>query len=845
MNRTVVSLAFLLLVPLSAGAAPTNDNDDSCDISVMPAATLLLPYFEVDLKNATGATTLFTIANVTNLDRIAHVTLWTDHAYPVVGFNIFLTGYDVQSINLFDVIARGVVAPDRGTGTAVFVPGRTTTRRTPTSDPNPELDLTACARLPGVLDDPTVRRMQLAFTGGVVDECEEAGGTHENAVGYATIDVVGNCTAAGPMDPEYWTRDIRYDNVLIGDDQFVVNSRNFAQGSPMVHIRAVPEGGTPASRRAAALIFDAGFERTFYGRYQPADAPRLDGRQPLPSQFAARWIEGGADGFHTSFKVWREAASPAVSSCADFARAELLHAADVVVFDENENAAAMSSAVTLPATSATSVADDRYPRLPNGAEAGWMYLNLDAGLYGRTATQNWIVSSMRAQGRFSTDVDASALGNGCSAVAASRFREIAPAPNDNRSPRTGVASTGNDDSCDIALLPAATLLLPYFEVGLNDVQGEKTLFTITNTSPRERIARVTLWTDYAFPVISFNVTLTGYDVQGVNLYDVIQDGRIDASACGRPPHQLSNEYVLRMQEAFTQGTVPGLGDVEGCGDVGNVHSNAVGYATIDLVSNCAGRNATDRAYWTTDIAFDNVLIGDYQQVNGTQNFAQGSPMVHIRAVPETGTLAERRLQPSRYDARFRQTFYGRYQSVAAPRLDARQPLPSAFAARWIQGGARQMGTSFKIWREGAARRTSPCGHLEDNVTRIDEIVRFDEDENPVAEFPVCRPGCLSSDITLPATSRTAVIDASIYPQLSNGAVGGWMFLNLDNDKYHVRGSQNWVVVSMRAEGRYSMDMDAAAMGNGCSPPAKLSEHQGSTYYPPGTAIIGPAPDVNP
>jgi hypothetical protein len=842
-------LAIVLLFAPFAAAAPTNDNDDSCDIALLPAATLLLPYFETDVNDHT-VTTLLSITNVTNLDRIAHVTLWTDRAYPVIGFDVFLTGYDVQTIDLFDVIARGAVTPDAGTGTAIPIVGRTTTRRTPTSDPNPDLDLSACGRLPGFLDDPIVRRMQLAFTEGVVDECHEAGGVHSHAVGYATIDVVGNCTAAGPTDPEYWTRDIRYDNVLIGDYLFIEvpgnfgrqssAQPNFAQGSQMVHVRAVPEGGTPASRRAAGLVFDAGFERTFYGRYQPPDAPRLDGRQPLPSQFAARWIEGAASDFHTSFKVWREAASPAVSSCADFARAELLDAADVVVFDENENAAGVSSAVTLPATSITSLADDRYPRLANGAEAGWMYLNLDAGLHGRTATQNWIVSSMRAQGRFSTDVDASALGNGCSAAApATRFAEIAPAPNDNRSPRIGVAATDNDDSCDIALLPAATLLLPYFEVDLNDVQGERTLFTFTNTSPRERIARVTLWTDYAFPVISFNVALTGYDVQAVSLYDVLHDGRIDARACGGVPQQLSSEYIVRMQSAFTLGMVAGPADAEGCAEVGGEHQNAVGYATIDLVSNCAGHNATDTAYWMQDIAFENVLIGDYQQINGAQGSAQGSPMVHIRAVPEMGTLPDRRVHPTRYDAGFRQTFYGRYQSSVAPRLDARQPLPSTFAARWIEGGFQHLRTSFKIWREGAARRTSACGELDDNVTRVNEIVRFDEYENPVAGFPVCRPACIPSDITLPTTSRTSVAESTLYPQLPNGNASGWMFLNLDNDQHNVRGSQNWVVVSMRVEGRFAVDMDAAAMGNGCSPPAGASE------VTTGTAIIGPAPDVNP
>src|ERR1044071_8770927 len=97
----------------------TTNNDDSCEITVAPAATLLLPVFDVNITAAAGAsdTTLFTITNVSAAPQIAHVTLWTDWSFPVLDFNIFLTGYDVQSINLFDVIARGQVAPG-GPGTA-------------------------------------------------------------------------------------------------------------------------------------------------------------------------------------------------------------------------------------------------------------------------------------------------------------------------------------------------------------------------------------------------------------------------------------------------------------------------------------------------------------------------------------------------------------------------------------------------------------------------------------------------------------------------------------------------------------------------------------------------------
>src|SRR5256885_10445896 len=123
MRCAAVVLASLLAVSAAAGTSTrlkptTTDNDDSCDISLLPAATLLLPYFEVNFSSpqATARTTLFTIQNTTALPQIARVTLWTDWSYPMLTFNLFLTGYDVQGINLYDLFARGFIAPGPGLG---------------------------------------------------------------------------------------------------------------------------------------------------------------------------------------------------------------------------------------------------------------------------------------------------------------------------------------------------------------------------------------------------------------------------------------------------------------------------------------------------------------------------------------------------------------------------------------------------------------------------------------------------------------------------------------------------------------------------------------------------------
>jgi hypothetical protein len=873
LNRRLLLVVAVFLLSLPASAV-TIDNDDSCDIAVMPAATLLIPWFEVDTESP-GATTHFTVTNVTNVERIAHVTLWTDRAYPVIGFNLFLTGYDAQSIDLYDVITRGLIAPDNGTGTAVSPRGRY-------SDPNAALDLSGCRRLPGPLPDEYVVRMKEAFTAGRVPAvggapaCDQVGGEHARAVGYVTIDVVGTCTANTPEHSEYWTQDIRYDNVLIGDYRFVDPTADVAQGGPMVHIRAVPEGGTPESRRAAPVAFDAGFDRTFYARHQPADAPRLDGRQPLPSQFAARWIQGGPAEFRTSLKVWREGRTRSEAPCSGFEENADIDAVDIIRFDESENAVGRVPPQNRPnvpvalsllgAASKTSVGDDGvFPQLTNGATAGWMYLNLDADSQDGFAAQSWVVSSMQALGTLSSESDAAALGNGCSAaaraseVSAPGGGQIAPSP--NRSVRSGRASTNNDDSCDIAVLPAATLLVPFFHVDVEPTRAQNTLLSITNVSPSEQIARVTLWTDYAFPVITFNVYLTGYDVQSIDLYDVIARGVIapdqgtgmevsnrgpwsrasatlERGGCERLPGVLAPEWTSWMRNAFQLGEVPDFGTRESCGEVGGVHSYASGYATIDVVRNCALTPPTEPRYWTRDIAYDNVLIGDYQQVSLTWGSAQGSPMVHIRAIPEGGTSAERRENPARPDAGFPRTFYSRLQSASTPRLDARQPLPSTFAAQW-SSTFTDVHTILEIWREGATSGQAVCGQHDNNgFMPLLDIVKFDENENAVAGLPPVVTLPIDIRVSLPAASWTNILDSSIYPFLTNGATSGWLYFNLDRVENDAVASQAWVAVTRATLGRSAVRLDAAALGNGCSPPVTKSE------VDKGTAVIGPSGNNN-
>jgi hypothetical protein len=104
---------------------------------------------------------------------------------------------------------------------------------------------------------------------------------------------------------------------------------------------------------------------------------------------------------------------------------------------------------------------------------------------------------------------------------------------------------------------------------------------------------------------------------------------------------------------------------------------------------------------------------------------------------------------------------------------------------------------------------------------LGQIVRFDESENATTMLPDLVAATIPSAASLATASY-------FFPPVQSGAVSGWMYLNLDNGVAHTgdrasnpystrRASQNWVIIHMRAEGRFGVDFDATAIGNGCTP----------------------------
>ena len=494
MKVWIVGAAFAIALTSKADLPSSTSNADSCDIGVTPAATLLLPYFEVDTGApvGTGANTLFTITNVSPYPQIAHVTLWTDWAFPLLAFNIFLTGYDVQGISLYDVIVRGLLPPTAPTKTSDFSnPNFVTTGELRTA--------TTCANLAAAIPADVAKSVLAALTTGTGVNAEIAscpapvGFNHGKlAKGYATVDVVSYCSSQLATDDNgaYFlghAASILFDNVLLGDYQQInptpagAGASGFdAEGGPMVHIRAVPEGGLSGASTGGGAVVPTNLPFTFYDRYTPTFFRAADRRQPLPSMWAARFIQGSTGGLLTDLKIWREGVTAGLPTCSSLGTVQknsVINITSLVRFDEHENATTtgpslvpeLPTLIFLPAASRTTTSSILIPPLVTVDIAGWIVLNLSSGsqyvthaglnceatlsaqragfassycttaapgLSGsRSTTQNWVIVSMFGAGgaqRLSVDFDAAWLGNGCT-PAPNKGAPIAPA-GPNRDP---------------------------------------------------------------------------------------------------------------------------------------------------------------------------------------------------------------------------------------------------------------------------------------------------------------------------------------------------------------------------------------------------------------------------
>lgn len=108
LKAIVMLLAVLLLSDESAFA-------EFCALDQVPAASLLYPFVVFDYNNPyQGENTLFSVTDVAAAPQIVHFVLWTDYGQRVLDWNVVLSGYDVQTFAVRDLLKSGVI---QSTGT--------------------------------------------------------------------------------------------------------------------------------------------------------------------------------------------------------------------------------------------------------------------------------------------------------------------------------------------------------------------------------------------------------------------------------------------------------------------------------------------------------------------------------------------------------------------------------------------------------------------------------------------------------------------------------------------------------------------------------------------------------
>ena len=324
-----------------------------CAYDAAPAASLLFPFAAVDLGDSlSGITTEIAITNVSSEAQVVRVTLWTDFGEPIFSFNVVLSGFDIQVIDLRNIIVDGYLP-------VTYATNHTETEGSLDLGPVSTYAASAGDWIEGLLPDPEAAgALRTANPARCTMQMDGYPGRYSQSIPqsmlevfrqllrtsqtahrafsddcappftellpwstydwftersesapvwlYVTADVVHTCDRSTPLDDAYWlTADQggveRYDNVLVGDMTW--RSAAGAASGPAVHIEADRENWRVTSRTPA------GQPVSFYHSYSTRRGLPSDRREPLPTAWAVRYTarvdDSGNWGSKTHLRVWK------------------------------------------------------------------------------------------------------------------------------------------------------------------------------------------------------------------------------------------------------------------------------------------------------------------------------------------------------------------------------------------------------------------------------------------------------------------------------------------------------------------------------------------------------------
>ena len=389
---SVLTVAVLVALASTASAV-------TCTIDQKPAATLLVPYFQISLNpdgsvpaggSANYRDTLVTIGNASDVNTLAHVTIYNRRSVAVLDFMLALTQWDIQPMSMLDLLGNGnlsalntpTAGPDAGTdvcqrtvglGASDFV---RFTKSSPASGFDNSSATTQYSNLPvsflQVLWDELDGTADCGTAVGSGSIPQEGGlGLLE---GYITIDMANYCSVSNPDDPGgvYWNADAAgWENNLWGDYILVSGGTGLpTYGNPIVAVEADPNtlNGSP--------IASVNVERTFYGRYWESstignlfdsgattdadgsedlylagntwcaggcfpflvNATYGDMREPLGVNYGARYVTDAGTGtpVNSYVRVWR-ASADALTDLTGNSCSDVEPQVGSLIYDEDEN----------------------------------------------------------------------------------------------------------------------------------------------------------------------------------------------------------------------------------------------------------------------------------------------------------------------------------------------------------------------------------------------------------------------------------------------------------------------------------------------------------------------------
>ena len=393
MPQRLSSLAAILLL-LTAGPLAAQPRAGDCLIGPGLGSTLLVPYFEVDLDDPFALTTLFSIANGLSDEVLARVVFWTDWGVPTLAFDVYLEGFDLQTVNLRDVFAGVIPSTGDGADLSGF-----SFCSSPTFTPvhtNPVLTVDEISQLEA---DHT------GVQGPLATMC--AGENHGDSVarGYITVDVVDECSGVQAHDPSFTPENTTYpyfsdgggsdgigiiDNQLWGDVIYVDVSGAAAQANEVI------------SLWADSTLFSGTDRFTFYGGRSGWDG--RDDRVPLPNLWNQRFLNGGLFGGGASVVVWQDIGEPSSLAVCGQRPAWYPLGADGVALDEDAGNLVSIEDVASLATQRVDVSDLGIPY-----PFGWVQV-------GASSRQLWTQPTLTAGGLFSASLQGTPVEFLCTAT---------------------------------------------------------------------------------------------------------------------------------------------------------------------------------------------------------------------------------------------------------------------------------------------------------------------------------------------------------------------------------------------------------------------------------------------